>query len=326
MKAVYIEQHGSVDELKISDVPVPVPKPGEVLVRVEAAGINPSDIISVEGRFPHAVLPRIVGRDFAGTVVDGPAELVGCKVWGSGGDLGIDRDGTHAEYMAIPREAVALRPAKLSAEEAATVGVPFVTAYSALITLAAIKSGDWVIVSGAAGAVGQAAIQLAQANGARVIALIKDGREEERLRNLGVKAIARSDLSNLESVTRAATDGRGANVALNGVGSSIMGSMLGALAVDGRVIVYSAVGGREFNLDLLSLYREQMQLLGLNTVKLNATACAAILNRLAPIFESGALMALPVGERYPLAEAPKAYRQAAARKGGKVVLTMATEK
>ena len=326
MKAVYIEQHGSVDELKISDVPVPVPKPGEVLVRVEAAGINPSDIISVEGRFPHAVLPRIVGRDFAGTVVDGPAELVGCKVWGSGGDLGIDRDGTHAEYMAIPREAVALRPAKLSAEEAATVGVPFVTAYSALITLAAIKSGDWVIVSGAAGAVGQAAIQLAQANGARVIALIKDGREEERLRNLGVKAIARSDLSNLESVTRAATDGRGANVALNGVGSSIMGSMLGALAVDGRVIVYSAVGGREFNLDLLSLYREQMQLLGLNTVKLNATACAAILNRLAPIFESGALMALPVAERYPLAEAPKAYRQAAARKGGKVVLTMATEK
>lgn len=323
MKALYIERHGAIDDLKISDVPVPLPKAGEVLVRVAAAGINPSDIVSVEGRFPHAVLPRIVGRDFAGTVIEGPEELLGRKIWGTGGDLGIDRDGTHAQYLAIPAKAAAPRPAQLSAQEAATVGVPFITAYSALVTLAKAESGEWVIISGAAGAVGHAAIQLAHANGAHVIALVRDAAEEERLRNFaGVGAIARSDQANLESVVREATDGRGADVALNGVGASILGGMLGALAVGGRVVVYSAVAGREFTVDLLSLYRGQVQLLGLDTQKLDASACAEILNRLAPMFESGTLTPLAVGQRYPLAEAPKAYQQVAAHKGGKIVLTM----
>ncbi len=177
MKALYIQQHGDISSLKVSDVPVPSIKPGEVLVQVEAAGINPSDLGSVQGRFPHAVLPRIVGRDFAGTVVEGPAELIGKKVWGTGGDLGIDRDGTHAEYLAVPQSAISLRPANLSAEAAATVGVPFITAFSALVTLGEIKKGEWVIVSGAAGAVGQAAVQIAHARGARVIALLKNAKE-----------------------------------------------------------------------------------------------------------------------------------------------------
>src|SRR5579863_6334545 len=141
MKALYIRQHGAIGDLKVSDVPVPIPKPGEVLVKVEAAGINPSDLLSVQGRFPHAVLPRIVGRDFAGTVVEGPAESKGKKVWGSGGDLGIDRDGTHGEYLVIPHQAAALRPANVSAEQAAAIGVPFVTAYSALITLGGLQKG-----------------------------------------------------------------------------------------------------------------------------------------------------------------------------------------
>jgi len=327
MKALYIERHGAVGDLKISDVPVPVVKPGDVLVRVEAAGINPSDIVSVEGRFPHAALPRIVGRDFAGVVVEGPQELLGCKVWGSGGDLGIERDGTHAEYLAIPRQAVALRPASLSAEEAATVGVPFIAAYSALVTLAGVESGEWVIVSGAAGAVGHAATELANAKGAHVIAFIKDASEEVRVRSLaGVRAVARTDRTNLESVVRQATDGRGGDVALNGVGGSVMGSMLSALAVGGRMVVYSAAEGREFTLDLLSLYRRQVRLLGLDTQKLNASACAAILNQLAPMFDSGALTPLPVGARYPLTEAPKAYQQVAAHKGGKVVLIMTAGK
>src|SRR5579864_1598694 len=118
MKAVYIQKHGAIGDLKVSERPAPSIKPGEVLVQLDAAGINPSDLASVQGRFPHAVLPRIVGRDFSGAVVEGPAELVGSKVWGTGGDLGITRDGTHAEYLALPKQAVARRPGNLSAEQA----------------------------------------------------------------------------------------------------------------------------------------------------------------------------------------------------------------
>lgn len=133
MKAVYIQHHGPVTDLSVSDIPAPQPSRGEVLVQVEASGINPSDVAGVQGRFQHAVLPRVVGRDFAGHVSEGPSELVGAKVWGTGGDLGISRNGAHAEYLVIPVEAVSRRPKNISAEEAASVGVPFVTAFSALV-------------------------------------------------------------------------------------------------------------------------------------------------------------------------------------------------
>jgi NADPH2:quinone reductase len=215
-------------------------------VKVEASGINPSDIVSIEGRFAGSVLPRVVGRDFAGKVVEGPAELIGTEVWGTGGDLGVSRDGTHAEYVAIPILAVARRPKNLSAAEAAAVGVPFVTAFSALVRLGGLKAGEWVIVSGAAGSVGQAAIQLARARGARIIALIKDATERRVEKSAGVEAVAQSDQGDLEAVTRAATNGKGASLALNGVGSPILGSLLASLSVGGRQVVYSARGGLEF--------------------------------------------------------------------------------
>lgn len=322
MKALYIRQHGPIGDLRVSDVPVPAPKPGEVLVKVEAAGINPSDLVSVQGRFPHAVLPRTVGRDFAGTVVEGPPELAGKKVWGSGGDLGVIRDGTHAEYLAIPQAATAQRPANLSAEEAAAVGVPFVTAYSALITLGGLQQGEWVIVSGAAGAVGQAAVQIAHARGAHVIALLKSATETHASGFAVTEAVATSEKGDLEAVVRQATNGRGADLALNGVGSSIMGAILASLAEGGRQVIYSVLGGQEFKLDLFGFYRNQFKLFGLDTVKLDASACGAILNELAPLFESGALRPPAIGESYPLADAAKAYQRVAAHAGGKVVLTI----
>lgn len=322
MKAIYIRQHGAVSDLKVSDVPVPEIKPGEVLVKVEAAGINPSDLAGVQGRFPHAVLPRIVGRDFAGEIVKGPAELAGAKVWGSGGDLGIDRDGTHAEYLALPRDAAAPRPRNLSAEEAAVVGVPFIAAFSALIKLGKVKEGEWVIVSGAAGAVGQAAIQLAQSKKARVVALIKDAADQWVSKLPAVEAVAQSDQGNLEAVVRQATKGRGADLALNGVGGSIFGSIQASLAIGGRQVVYSAAGGREFNLDILSFYRNEFSLFGVDTQKLNATRCAAMLKELAPLFESGALKPSSISERYTLLQAAEAYRRVAAGGGSKVVFVM----
>jgi NADPH:quinone reductase len=324
MKAIYIQQDTTVADFKVSEVPKPSAEPGEVLVKVEASGINPSDLASVQGRFPGSVLPRIVGRDFAGKVVEGPTELIGTEVWGTGGDLGISRDGTHAEYLAIPQQAVARRPANLSVEEASIAGVPFITAFSAMFHLGHLKEGEWVIVSGAAGAVGQAAIQLAHAKGARVVALVRDASELWVSQSTAVQAIAQSDQGNLEELVRGATSGRGADLALNGVGSSIFGSLAGSLAVGGRQVVYSVAGGREFTLDLLSFYQKQFALFGLSTQRLDVTDCAAILNEIAPLFESGALKPPAIGERFPLSEAAQAYSRVASGKGGKVVLVMAS--
>jgi len=133
MLALKISKHGSVADLNVVDVAKPSIGPDEVLVEIEASAINPSDILSAEGRFGHARLPRILGRDFAGRVIDGPADLIGKQVWGAAGDLGISRDGTHAEFITIPRDAVAIRPTNLTPEEAASVGVPFQTAWASLV-------------------------------------------------------------------------------------------------------------------------------------------------------------------------------------------------
>src|SRR6202041_2767753 len=146
---------------------------------------------------------------------------------------------------------------KPSMEEASAVGVPFVPAFSALVGVGQLKEGEWVIVSGAAGSVGQAATAIAHAKGAHVVALIKDADARWVSESGAVRATAQSDLGDLNRVVREATNGKGADLALNGVGSSVFGALLEALAVEGRQVVYSAAGGREFPLDLSTLYRNQ---------------------------------------------------------------------
>jgi NADPH2:quinone reductase len=326
VKAIFIRKDSAPEDLKVEEVPLPATRSDEVLIRVQAAGINPSDLLGAAGQMPTAVVPRVIGRDFAGVVHQGPPELVGTEVWGTGGDLGFTRDGTHAEYLSIPRLAIARRPKNLSVDEAAVAGLPFVTAWSALIDLGKVKEGEWVIVSGAAGAVGQAAMQLAHARGACVVALVKDASELWVRDIVHVDAIAQSDLANLESIVREATSGRGADLALNGVGASIFEALLGALAVSGRQVLYSVAGGREYKLDLLTFYRKQSALLGLNTQTLDVTQCSQILNQITPLFESGNLKAPKVGERYALSDAPAAYGRVAAHLGGKIVFEVCVER
>ena len=112
MKAIRIGKHGPVSDIGVAEVSEPEVGPDEVRVRMEAAAINPSDVGCRLGWFPGFPLPRILGRDFAGTVIEGPSELLGVPVWGSGGDLGYSREGTHAETIVIPKAAVVRRPAR----------------------------------------------------------------------------------------------------------------------------------------------------------------------------------------------------------------------
>ncbi len=317
MQALKIDHHGPASELKVSEVPVPALGPSDVLVEIEAAAINPSDVLSAEGRFPNAPLPRILGRDFAGRVCEGPADLVGKLVWGSGGDLGIARDGTHAEYVAIPRDAVALRPSTLSPEEAAATGVPFQTAWSALIDRGGLREGEWVIISGAAGAVGSAAVQIAATRGAKVIALVKNESEAARVDREKVAAIAHSESNDLAEVVSRATADKKAALAVNAVGGVLFEPLLTALAEGGRMVVFSVIGGREVSLDLLPFYRANLTLHGLNTAPIDVVRGAKIMNALAPLFESGAIPPPHIAATYPLSQAAEAYQQVS---GGKIVL------
>src|SRR5882757_6997467 len=138
----------------------------EVLIEIKAAAVNPSDVKAATGLMPYAVFPRTPGRDFSGRVIEGPPEWIGKSVFGTSGDLGIRHDGTHASHLVVEAAALVEKPSGISMEEAAGIGVPFVTAIEGFRRSGMPKPGEHVLVLGANGKVGQAAVQLATWQGA----------------------------------------------------------------------------------------------------------------------------------------------------------------
>src|SRR5271163_53900 len=168
MRAIRFETFGDPSVLEVAEAPTPAADERTALVRVMAASINPSDVKNVAGAMKQTTLPRIPGRDFAGVVEAGPARWIGAAVWGTGGDTGFTRDGTHAELIAVPVASLRRKPDNLSFDQAASVGVNYVTAWLGLET-AALKAGETLLLIGAGGGVGGAAAQIARRRGARVI-------------------------------------------------------------------------------------------------------------------------------------------------------------
>lgn len=134
--------------LKVSSIPIPELPSSHCLVQIRASAINPSDLGNVEGRFEATTLPRTPGRDFAGTIVKGPPESIGKKVWGTGGANGFDRDGSHAEYLVVPSNGVEEMPSNLSFAQAAACGVGFLTAGAMVDKIKPIIKSDFVLVLG----------------------------------------------------------------------------------------------------------------------------------------------------------------------------------
>jgi len=166
MRAIRSRDYGSPSVLALEEVPTPQPGPGEVLVKVRAAGINRANVAAVAGAFKSET-PRVPGRDFAGVIADGTGS--GLEVWGSGEGMGVNRDGVHAEFVAVPRDWLVPKPHSLSMSRAAASGVPFIIAYEALIRVDRLQKGETLLLTGAEGAVGRAATPLAHREGAKVI-------------------------------------------------------------------------------------------------------------------------------------------------------------
>src|ERR1700751_4824637 len=168
MRAIRFEAFGDPSVLKVVEMAAPAVGESMALVRIMAASINPSDVKNVPGAMKQTTLPRIPGRDFAGVVEAGPAKWIGAEVWGTGGDTGFTRDGTHAELTAVPVASLRRKPDTLSFDQAATVGVNYMAAWCG-IEAAGLKAGETVLVIGSGGGVGGAAAQIARRLGARVI-------------------------------------------------------------------------------------------------------------------------------------------------------------
>jgi NADPH:quinone reductase len=321
MRAVRIVKYGSPDDLVLAEIGRPEPSPGEVLVEVRAAAVNPVDVANLAGKVrsalgtPAVEPPKTAGRDYAGIVVDGPESLRGLEVWGTSGGLGITRPGTQADYVLVPEESVRPKPENLSFAEAAAVGVSHSAAFLSLARRADVQAGETVLITGAAGSVGRAAADIAHWRGARVI-----GADLRLADDLQVDVAIDSSKVDLVSAVRAATGGAGVDAALDTVGGELFGSVLDTIRQGGRSTVIASIGNPVAALNVLDLYRNELSIFGVNTLELSLTKAADVLDVLRRGFESAALRK-PRIVTYPFDQAKAAYQAVlAGAAGAKVVL------
>ena len=318
-----IEKAAGIDSLRLPLAPAPVPTAGagQCVIEVRSAGVNPSDVKAALGAMPHAVWPRTPGRDYAGVVLDGPAHLIGKEVWGSGGELGIRRDGSHGRYLVVPAEGVRVKPAAVPMLEAGAVGVPFITAYEGLRRAGLPQPGEVGLVFGGNGKVGQAAIQLATRAGARVFAVERTHEDYVGHANSKVTMLDASS-QDIAAVVREATAGHGADIVYNTVGSPYFAQANAALAIGGRQVFISTIE-KAVPFDIFAFYRGQHTYVGIDTLALDSVAGARILDLLAPGFEDGTLKPFPVriDHVYGLDDALAAYRSVLEGARERVVLT-----
>jgi NADPH:quinone reductase len=304
----------------------PLPGPGQALVRVAAAGVNPSDVKAALGLMPQAVFPRTPGRDYAGTVVAGPAEWLGRAVWGSGGDLGITRDGSHGGWLLLPVAALRDKPERLTMFEAGSVGVPFVTAVEGFRRSGGVHAGQVVAVMGANGKVGQAAVQLAAQAGARVIAVQRQAGPHIGFACAEVLTIdARTEdvAARIRELSGGGGGaGHGADIVFNTVGSPYFEAANKALAKGGTQVFIATVE-RPVPFDIFTFYRGMHTYVGIDTLALDAVATAERMATLHAGMQAGTLQPFAVAASgiYALTDALAAYRRVLAGADERVVLT-----
>ncbi len=306
MKALRFAEFGPPSVLRIEEVAIPEPGEGEALVRVKAAAINPSDIGDVAGRFKKTTLPRTPGRDFAGVVVKGK-QHEGEEVWGSAPNLGIVRDGSHAEYVVVPVETLSPKPKSLSMAQAAAIGVPYITAWASVVNAAQIQAGETILIVGARGAVGQAATQIAKWKQARVI-----GADTTSDPIPGAESVVNTKSEDLRERVLQLTAGKGVNAVFNTVGGPLFEPAFQALAFGGRQVVIASAGNPRVSFNLVDFYHNFSRLLGVDSYGLTPQQIAEIANGLQAGFETGALKP-PAIEIVAFEKAVDAYTRVADR-------------
>lgn len=288
-----ITRYGGPEVLEIADVPRPLPREGEVLVRVRASALNRADIHQREGRYPApASAPtNIPGLEIAGEV----AELgAGATLWKIGDRVfGIVGGGGNTEFVVTHEEHLARIPDRLSWEEAAAVPEAFITAHDALVTQAAVRSGERVLVHAVGSGVGLAAIQLVRAFGATPFGTARTSEKIERAREFGLEdgAVVTGDPQIIVEHAQRWTDGRGADVVLDLVGGPYLPASVECAALLGRIILIGLLAGRTATVNLGTILSRRIMIRGTmlrsRTAREKADATQAFARDVLPLLERG---------------------------------------
>jgi NADPH:quinone reductase len=324
MKAIRVHEFGGPEVLRLEEVPTPRPGPGEVLVRMHATGVNPVETYIRAGTYARLPeLPYTSGNDGAGVV-----EQVGSDVteFKRGGRVYIagSMSGTYAEFALCKKEQVHPLPANVSFAQGAAVGTPYATAYRGLLQRAVAEPGETVLVHGASGGVGTAAVQLARAHGLRVLGTAGSNAGIKLAREQGAHEVFdHRTPEHFEQVMKA-TGGHGVDVIVEMLANVNLGKDLTILAKRGRVVIIGSRGRVEIN------PRDTMQrdadVRGMILPNTPPAELASIHAALVAGLENGTLRPV-IGKEFPLADATEAHR-AVMEPGaiGKIVLRTESKK
>lgn len=309
MTAVEIREPGPPTVLRAGRRPVPQPKPGEVLIRVAAAGVNRPDVLQRKGLYPPPPgASDIPGLEVAGVVVavaDGVKEpAVGARV------CALLAGGGYAEYATAPAVQCLPAPAQLSLEEAAVLPETFFTVWYNVFERARLRAGETLLVHGGASGIGTTAILLGKAFGARVVVTAGSAAKCAACRELGADHAINYRLGDFVEATLRATDGRGADVILDMVGGDYVARNVAAAAVAGRIALIAHQGGAKAEIDLRPLMVKRLQLsastLRAQSVESKGRLAAALRQQVWPLFATKRLKPL-IHARFPLADAAGAH-------------------
>jgi NADPH:quinone reductase len=319
MKALVVTEPGGPEVMQLQDVPDPTPGPDEVLIRVQAVGVNFADHLMRIGAYLRQEPPVIPGLEAAGVV-----EALG----GGVRDLRVGQlvlalgKRTYAERMVAPAWAVIPAPPGVSIADAAAIPVAFTTAWHALVTCANLQPGERVLVHAAGSGVGSAAIQVAKELGGRVIATAGQDWKLDRARELGAEATVNYTNQDVAAVVQALTDSQGVEVVLEGVGKATFGASLKTLTDGGRMVVYGAPSGPRVELDTRPTIFRNLTIYGMavTTSPRFAQTVADFSQRALGWFAEGRLR--PVIDRsFPLVDAGQAHQRMMDREQfGKLIL------
>lgn len=317
MRAVIVPRPGPTSVLSVSDVPDPAPGPGDLLVAVEAAGVNRADLLQRAGHYPSPEgAPPWPGLEVAGVVLDvGPDDgsaSDGDERWRAGDRVAaLLAGGGYAERVVVPR-ALALRvPDHVALTDAAALPEALATALSAL-RLAHAVEGETVLVRGGSGGVGSVAVQLARSLGLRVVATAGGPERVARVAGLGADAVVDHRADDLVARVLDATDGRGVDVVLDVLGAGGLADNLAVLADDGRLVVLGLQRGRRAELDLGLLLAKRVSVIGTTLRSRPAGQKAAIMADVRahawPLVAEGAVRPV-VHATYPFEQAGRAHEE-----------------
>ena len=322
MKAVRCKDWGPVDRLVVEDLPDLVPGAGEVVVDVKAAGVNFPDVLTVQGKYQvRPELPFTPGNEFAGTV-----RAVGAGVSGFAPGqrvIGFTRTGAFAEQALAPAEALMPIPPGMDFDTAAAITLTYGTSHHAVVDRAALQPGETMLVLGAAGGVGLAAIEIGKAAGARVIAAASNDEKLAVCRAHGADVVINYETEDLREALKAATNGRGPDVIYDPVGGKYSEPALRSIAWRGRHLVVGFAAGEIPKLPWNLMLLKGASVVGVfwgDFVRKEPAANLAAMRQMLGWMAEGKLKPLVSG-RYPLAETARALNDMAERKvTGKVVI------